>query len=105
MTSTKGFLDRRADGSLRITRDQATMLRRAMSEVYHRAQLAGAVPEDLLKLVVRVTGDCLSAVPADRSCATCDYERDGHCLQWRANIPPDAVDAGCEHHQTDSAPF
>lgn len=47
----------------------------------------------------------LQAVPDDRSCHTCDYLRDGYCLQWKADVPSSALGDGCQEWKDEGAPF
>lgn len=103
MTSWKGFLDRRRDGSPRVTRGQLTALRRAVGIALDDSR----EPADVVAVARRVALDALDRFSrVDRSCATCDLERGGHCLEWRQDIPgDDAVDEGCDRHSTDGAPF
>ena len=49
--------------------------------------------------------DALRNYPLDRSCLSCDFERDSYCLHWKQPIPTTSLDGGCDHHQVHGAPF
>lgn len=92
MTSWHGFLTRREDGTLRITAGQLRAVGRAVAVVCgpgHFAEWQAAAEQFV----------------TDRSCHTCDFERSRYCLAWKAEIPDDVLDAGCEKHATTGAPF
>ena len=37
----------------------------------------------------------LKALPELTPCTQCAEFRDGYCARWKANVPPDAQEAGC----------
>lgn len=102
MIPTKGFLSRAPDGRLRMTKEQLAGVVAAFN-----AAVANPVPDynlrfrDFQALLASLHLD----YPIDRSCYTCDFEREGHCLHWKDAIPAEAMEDGCDHHQGQGAPF
>lgn len=103
--NAKGFLARRSDGSLRMTKAQRDVVQRAVDAALHHAKTSRVVLDDLASVVARVVGQALAEYPIDRSCVTCDFEAEGFCHVWDDTIPQHAVDAGCDRHQAHGAPF
>lgn len=105
MRSSRGFLARRSDGGLRMTASQIESVRRGVDEAIN--QRHGDESADVLALVDRVVLEALNGYPTDRSCETCDlFVSEGrHCMQWKAEVPVNAIDAGCKHWQDHGAPF
>lgn len=103
----KGFLDRDNCGHARMTEEQITQIRRAISIATGAAARAHTHPDDLLMLAGRVVDEAVAAYSRDRSCRTCDYlDTAEFCQRWQRSPPQDVVDAkGCDHHQCHGAPF
>jgi len=116
MLSTKGFLERSGGntaGDLRMTEAQKATVARAVDAALHwfsKQQGTGMIATDFVE-ARKVVAETLAAYPADRSCATCDFEDYRACVAWSNTpgtstpIPDDFFEAGCERHQVDGAPF
>lgn len=99
------WLARRPDGYRRITAGQAQRVLDAFAAIMDYALDKEQFPNDVAMLARRVSMEAIAAYDKDRSCATCDYHRDGHCILWGQDIPSGSVEEGCEKHQADGAPF
>lgn len=114
MLSSKGIGDRAPDGRVRLTAAAKDTLARLISAVLDRAyteatqgaaSASGTVAGDTIALARRVLVEHVRDYPTDRTCLTCDFESEGHCLHWRQQIPAAHVEKGCAQHKTEGAPF
>jgi len=110
MLSTKGFLAERGPGEPpRLTAQHLTAVLQALSAVrdhFNRTQPAATQADYYARGAAEaMITSMVEAFPRDRSCVTCDYFSGGNCCYWKDDVPAEAVDAGCDEHQTDGAPF
>lgn len=115
MLSNKGFLEQVPGGHPRMTKDQRESVLRAVEAICHEAKKSqrwASMPDELLALVKKVIVHAIKDYPIDRSCRTCDFRlydahnpESSHCAQWHQDIPKDAIEEGCDSHQTHGAPF
>lgn len=59
----------------------------------------------LIDTIVETVTQALDSYPTDRSCHTCDLLHGSTCLRWGEEVPSQALETGCDGHQTDGAPF
>ena len=101
--STRGWLDRAPDGRRRMTAKQKDLIVRAVHAALDPCQADGG---ETVKLARMIVVGALEDYPEDRSCRTCDFlNGTDYCMNWRADVPPDAIEKGCDRHQDDGVPF
>lgn len=109
MTSTKGWLlPRGPNEPPRLTAGQANMVAAAIGAILdqtHRQVGDATIESDAIALSRKVLLLACRTYPADRSCHTCDFLHGVHCKSWDTEVPAVAMEAGCDNHQTDGAPF
>lgn len=101
----KGFLQWGPNG-MRLTNRQRLDLQRVLRSILDVAEQSKVEQPDLMRLTRRVTLQALDAYPVDRTCATCDFEEEGHCLRFGGGeIPDEFLEQGCNEHRADGPPF
>lgn len=95
--SDKGFLERRPDCCVRITKEQKA----AVIEAVSHALLGEAS-------LIDVVGSALDRYPTDRSCFTCDFysATSGRCAaNENEAVPAHVLEPGCSEHKGEGVPF
>lgn len=107
MTTLNGFLHQKGPGSEpRLTKGQKELVLRAATTALqtYAAHQPPAVRDGLKVYDVFLT-EALELFPDDRSCFSCDFKRSDYCGHWQEDIPPAAMEAGCDRWQDNGAPF
>lgn len=109
MISTKGFLSPGPDRRPRMTaKHKAAILKAVRAALDHWMESAelGQITAALRESTSSVIEAAMLRYPTDRSCHTCDFFSTARmCLHWKQEVPADAVEAGCDHHQQHGAPY
>lgn len=104
MMSSKGFLTPGPDRRPRMTAKHKAAIGTALNALFDywvdRTDMPGMA--DATRAVL---ADALETYPTDRSCLTCDFLSGVTCLHWKEVIPAEAIEAGCDEHAEDAAPF
>lgn len=106
--SLKGFLVRCGKSGLRrMTASQKRGVHTAVDAAFDNLIDNGGAELDVIQLARRVAHEAIEAYPADRSCFSCDFlAGETFCNKWNKAAPDvDALEDGCDHHQTHGAPF
>lgn len=105
MTSTRGWLARRPDGLKRVTGAQKRLAKDTVREALLCLVPQDSIVRSLVEEVAETAAGAIDDYPTDRSCHTCDLLYGARCLHWDAEVPTQALEAGCDAHATDGTPF
>lgn len=108
MMSTKGFLSPDPDRRPRMTHRHKFAITKAVAAIFAHwvdKTSVGGMASPLAKSTMAMVAAAMEVYPEDRSCHTCDHFQGTTCAHWRQEVPPAAVEAGCDEHREHGAPF
>lgn len=108
MMSCQGFLTPGPDRRPRMTKKHKVAVFKAVQAAIDHMidkRQNSVIETNAIHFAIDIMTEALEYYPADRSCFTCDWFHGRQCVHWNDTVPDSAIEAGCDKHKEQGAPF